>query len=117
VSDERLAIAQVTPFAWEARHEVNEAVARLSDELAGRGHRVLIIAPSHSSALVRESRRAIRAARDNPEALFDGTGEGRPRVLGVGEVLPFSPSRRRATCVERTRSVGAWKVPTLSARE
>jgi glycosyltransferase involved in cell wall biosynthesis len=96
VSDERLAIAQVTPFAWEARHEVNEAVARLSDELAGRGHRVLIIAPSHSSALVRESRRAIRAARDNPEALFDGTGEGRPRVLGVGEVLPFSPSRRRA---------------------
>lgn len=93
---ERLSIAQVTPYAWEARHEVNVAVARLSDELAARGHRVLIIAPSHSPELVRASRRAIRAARDRPEALLDGTGDGRPRVLGVGEVLPFSPSRRRA---------------------
>src|SRR4051812_17478310 len=92
---ERFAIAQVTPFAWEARHEVNDAVARLSDELAARGHRVLIVAPSHSSALVRESRKAIRAAREHPEALLEGTEDG-PRVLGVGEVLPFSPSRHRA---------------------
>ena len=28
-----------------------------------------------------------------------------------------SSTNRRATCVERTRSVGAWKVPTFSARE
>jgi glycosyltransferase involved in cell wall biosynthesis len=91
----RLAIAQVTPYAWEARHEVNRAVAQLSDELAARGHRVLIIAPSQSSALVRESRKAILAARDRPEALLDGT-DGQPRVLGVGEVLPFSPGRGRA---------------------
>ena len=32
---QRLAIAQVTPFAWEAANEVNEYVARVSDELAG----------------------------------------------------------------------------------
>jgi glycosyltransferase involved in cell wall biosynthesis len=93
---ERLAIAQVTPFAWEARHEVNLAVARISEQLAARGHRVLVIAPSQSSALVRESRKAIHAAREQPEALLDGAQDGRYRVLGVGEVLPFSPSRRRA---------------------
>jgi hypothetical protein len=87
-----LAIAQVTPFAWEASGEVNEYVARVSDELAERGHRVLIIAPSHSSGLVRDSRRAIR----NGAASLLEQAEGQPVVLGVGEVLPFSPTRRRA---------------------
>ena len=28
-----------------------------------------------------------------------------------------SSTKRRATCVESTRSLGAWKEPTLSARE
>ena len=95
----RLAIAQVTPFAWEAPHEVNHAVARCAEELARRGHRVVVIAPSTSSALVRESRRAIHAARERPEALLEPAADGRAgngfRVLGVGEVLPFSPARRR----------------------
>jgi predicted metal-dependent phosphoesterase TrpH/glycosyltransferase involved in cell wall biosynthesis len=92
----RLAIAQVTPYAWEAQHGVNRAVARVADELAARGHQVLIVAPSQSSALVRDSRRAIRAAREDPAALLEGTGDGVPRLLGVGEVLPFQPSRKRA---------------------
>jgi glycosyltransferase involved in cell wall biosynthesis len=95
---ERLAIAQVTPYAWETRNAVNRAVTRTAGELAARGHRVLVIAPSQSSALVRESRRAIHAARERPEALLeptDGDAAGY-RVLGVGEVLPFAPSRRRA---------------------
>jgi glycosyltransferase involved in cell wall biosynthesis len=92
VSSKGLAIAQVTPFAWEATNEVNEYVARVSDELARRGHRVLIIAPSESSSLVRDSRRAIRA---RPDSLLAQAQAG-PRVVGVGEVLPFSPTRRRA---------------------
>ena len=87
---ERLAIAQVTPFAWEAPGEVNEYVARVADELAQRGHRVLIVAPSQQTELVRESRRALRA---HPETLLETTT---PLFLGVGEVLPFSPTRRRA---------------------
>ncbi|MGB9185913.1 MAG: glycosyltransferase family 4 protein, partial [Solirubrobacteraceae bacterium] len=87
---ERLTIAQVTPFAWEAAGEVNQYVARVADQLAARGHRVLIIAPSQSSALVRDTRRALRS---DPEKLLEGDG---PRVLVVGEVLPFSPTRRRA---------------------
>jgi glycosyltransferase involved in cell wall biosynthesis len=92
---ERLAIAQVTPFAWEVPHEVNRAVARCAEELARRGHQVVVIAPSTSSALVRESRRAIHAARDRPEALLEPIDGEAYRVLGVGEVLPFSASRRR----------------------
>jgi hypothetical protein len=92
VPTERLAIAQVTPFAWEVGGEVNEYVARVSDELARRGHRVLIIAPSESSSLVRDSRRAIRSRGEELPAEADG----KPLVLGVGEVLPFSPARRRA---------------------
>ena len=88
---EHLAIAQVTPFAWEARNEVNDYVAGVSAELARAGHRVLVIAPSQSGALVRDSRRAIRSS---PESLLDGAEN--PRIVGVGEVLPFAGARRRA---------------------
>jgi predicted metal-dependent phosphoesterase TrpH/glycosyltransferase involved in cell wall biosynthesis len=92
VPAEPLAIAQVTPFAWEAPNEVGEYVAKVSDELAGLGHRILIIAPSQSPALVRDSRRALRG---DPAKLLE-RADGQPLVLGVGEVLPFSPMRRRA---------------------
>jgi predicted metal-dependent phosphoesterase TrpH/glycosyltransferase involved in cell wall biosynthesis len=88
----RLAIAQVTPFAWEAETEVNRHVARISEELSHRGHRVLVIAPSNSADLVRDSRRVLRGS---PEALLEQAGS-EPLVLGVGEVLSFSPARRRA---------------------
>ena len=89
---EQLAIVQVTPFAWEVSGEVNGYVSRVSDELARRGHRVLIMAPSESGALVRETRRTLRKA---PESLL-GRADSGPVVLGVGEVLPFAPARRRA---------------------
>jgi glycosyltransferase involved in cell wall biosynthesis len=52
-----------------------------------------VIAPSESPSLVRDSRRAIRSSG---EALLERAGSGKPLVLGVGEVLPFSPARRRA---------------------
>jgi glycosyltransferase involved in cell wall biosynthesis len=87
-----LAIAQVTPFAWEVRNDVNEYVSRVSEKLAGRGHTVLVIAPSNSAALVKESRRALRSQSNG---LLEGA-DGQPIVLGVGEVLPLSPARRRA---------------------
>jgi glycosyltransferase involved in cell wall biosynthesis len=87
-----LAIAQVTPFAWEADTEVGQYVERVSEELTRRGHRVLIVAPSQSSSLVRETRRLLKSA---PDSLLE-RADGEPVVLGVGEVLPFSPARRRA---------------------
>jgi hypothetical protein len=84
---ERFAIAQVTPHPWEDEHEVGAFVRSLSDELARRGHRMVVLAPSRSPELVRESRRLIRAGD-----FFDP--DGGVRVLGVGELLPLAPSRR-----------------------
>jgi glycosyltransferase involved in cell wall biosynthesis len=92
-----LSLAQVTPFAWEAPHEVNAYVGGLARELAARGHRVLIVAPTQSSDLAQDSRRIIRAAREKPDALFDP--DGGVRVLGVGEVVPFSARGRRAASI------------------
>ena len=86
---EPLSIAQVTPYPWEDRHDVNTFVARVSDELALRGHRVIVVAPSSSRTLVRESRRAVRNASIEP-------APGEVRVLAVGEALPPLPGRRRA---------------------
>ncbi len=83
---ERFAIAHVAPRALEDEHDVGTFASELSRELAERGHRVLLLAPSRSPELVRESRRLIRAAREAPETLFDPGGG--VRVLGVGELLP-----------------------------
>ncbi len=83
---ERFSIAQVTPYAWEQHHEVNRFVERLSDELCARGHRVVVVAPSESRDLIRESRDRIRSAADSPDALFGG--EGCASLLAVGQSLP-----------------------------
>ena len=80
-------IAQVTPWPWEQHHEVNRFVERLSDELSGRGHRVVVVAPSDSRELVHEGRGIVQELRSNPDALF--AEEGCASVLAVGESLPF----------------------------
>ena len=93
---DRLSIAQVTPHPWGTRHEVNEFVARVSDELDARGHRVVVAAPSDSRAAVRESRRAIRAAAERPASVFEppatavraGAEDG-PAVLALGSGIPM----------------------------
>ena len=71
---ERFSIAQVTPYGWEQHHEVNRYVERLSDELCRRGHRVVVVAPSDSRELIRESRARIRRLAREPDAAFDGEG-------------------------------------------
>ena len=84
--EQRFSIAQVTPYAWEQHHEVNRFVEHLSDELCGRGHRVVVVAPSDSRELIRESRARIKRCADDPDAIFDGNGCA--SVLGVGQSLP-----------------------------
>jgi glycosyltransferase involved in cell wall biosynthesis len=96
-----LAIAQVTPYAWESGHEVNGLVARVADELAARGHRVLVVAPADDAAAVRETRSALRAG---PGLLPD---DGRPRVLSVGEALPAGTARRAALPIDVSRTIEA----------
>jgi glycosyltransferase involved in cell wall biosynthesis len=81
-------IAQVSPYPWEDEHEVNAFVRALSAEQAAAGHRVVVLAPSHDPALVRDSRRRIRAGD-----LFADDGV---TVLGVGELLPLAGARRGA---------------------
>ena len=93
---ETFSIAHVTPYPWEAEdNEVNAHVGRVARDLSRRGHRVLVVAPSRSQERVRDSRRALRAARGNPGALLAGTDEGEPRVFAVGEVLDVVPGARR----------------------
>ncbi len=80
---ETFSIAQVTPYAWEEHHEVNRFVERVSDELCGRGHRVVVVTPSESRSLVRESRSIIKNCREDPECVF--AADGCARVLAVGQ--------------------------------
>ena len=100
-----LTIAHATPHPVGSGTEVDRFVERVTAALATRGHRVLTIAPSADGGEVRDSRAALRAARDRPDELFI---EGAPRVLAVGEVLtPFNSSRRGALPVDVTRTIEA----------
>jgi predicted metal-dependent phosphoesterase TrpH len=103
------AIAHVTPYPWEAReNEVNVYVRMVAEELSRRGHRVLILAPSRSQEQVRASRRALRAAREQPHSLLESTDGGEPRVVAVGEVLdvPTGSSRpARALPIDVARTI------------
>src|SRR5271169_5472227 len=94
----RFSIAHVTPYPWEAEdNEVNAHVERVTSELSRRGHRVLVLAPSRSQERVRESRRQLRALRGRPQGLLEGTDQGTPAVIAVGEVLDVASSARRRT--------------------
>jgi predicted metal-dependent phosphoesterase TrpH/glycosyltransferase involved in cell wall biosynthesis len=94
VPSERFTIAQVTPYPWEQHHGVNRFVERLSDELCQRGHRVVVVAPSESRALIRESRTRIARLGSDGDAIF--ADDGCASVLGVGQSMPFPPTRRTA---------------------
>jgi glycosyltransferase involved in cell wall biosynthesis len=101
-------IAQVTPYPWEIQHEVNTYVLGVSTELCRSGQSVVILAPSRSPERVRETRRALRVARERPESLFEGPSGGRseirgPRVLAVGEVLDIAGASRQRAARPRRR--------------
>jgi predicted metal-dependent phosphoesterase TrpH/glycosyltransferase involved in cell wall biosynthesis len=106
VAPEALSIVHVSPHPWGSRHEVNQFIARVCAELANRGHRIAVAAPSGSRAAVRESRRAIAAASaGDGGALFgddwSGTrvgGDGGPPVLALGGAIsmPRGPRPRAA---------------------
>ncbi len=84
-----LTIAQVVPHAWEDDTEVSTYVRSLSESLAARGHRVLVVCPSRDG-------RAVRAAR---KLITTGAELGKPgevTVLPIAEaVAPASNGERR----------------------
>ncbi|HEY2398481.1 MAG TPA: glycosyltransferase [Solirubrobacteraceae bacterium] len=98
MSEERFAIAHVTPYPWEAQeNEVNLHVRQVAGRLSRSGHRVLVLAPSRSQERVRSSRKALRAARGRPQSLLEGSDGGEPNVIAVGEVLDVGGGARRRT--------------------
>jgi glycosyltransferase involved in cell wall biosynthesis len=100
------AIAHVTPFPWEDGHEVNLHVARVADELAARGHAVLIVAPSRSSARVSDGRRAVRAgivpAAGTVEVIAVGEAMGQTLSGRSRATLPIDVSRTIEQLVDQT---------------
>ncbi len=114
--DESFSIAQVTPYGWEEPRETNTYVRRLSQELALLGHGVVVVAPSSSRKLIRESRALIRKAQAAARAAAKAAGgdaasaaaakaarkvllspRGEMRVLAVGQAIPFPPARLGGT--------------------
>jgi hypothetical protein len=100
VSDQRFAIAQVTPYPWEQGHDVNRYVECVAGELRERGHRVVVVAPSDSRGLIRDGRaRVRRVVAGDQEALFDGD------VLAVGQSLPFRRGRAVSLPIDVSRTL------------
>ncbi|MFT4049599.1 MAG: glycosyltransferase [Solirubrobacterales bacterium] len=95
----KLRIAQVTPYAIEDERETNRYVIGLSKALQQRGHEVVIIAPSHSRKLVKESRAKIKSAAKagSLDGVFDRRTTDGPPVLGIGAALPFPPAKLGGT--------------------
>lgn len=100
VGAELFRIAQVTPYPWEHDHEVNRWVDRVSAELAGRGHRVLIVAPSDSPELVRAGRKRIAALAAGADPL-----DAPVTLLAVGHSIPFRRGGSVALPVDVSRKI------------
>jgi glycosyltransferase involved in cell wall biosynthesis len=100
-------IAHVSPHPWETGGELCEYIDAVSQELAARGHRILIVAPSQSPRLAAASRRALRDAREDPDRLWNA--DGSPALFAAGEVLSVggegSPRRNAGVPVDVARTV------------
>jgi hypothetical protein len=105
-SADPLAIAQVTPYPLDSAHPVTAHVRRLADELAARGHRVVVLGPSRDALQVAATQRRLQ---DAPQALLPEPGD-EPAVLAVGSApirgaaIPGT-GRVPALAVDATRAV------------
>ncbi len=69
-------------------------VRRVCEELAARGHRVVVVAPSESRELISRSRAVVARCVDDHEAAF-AAEPGTVAVLAAGQALPVAASRGR----------------------
>jgi predicted metal-dependent phosphoesterase TrpH len=82
-----LTICIVSPYALAGGHPVAEHVRNEATGLAGRGHRVTVLAPSASSQSLRSGRRRLRAlAAGDRDALQALPGE--PLAVAIGPAVP-----------------------------
>jgi predicted metal-dependent phosphoesterase TrpH/glycosyltransferase involved in cell wall biosynthesis len=76
----------VTPFAWSQPHAVNDHVAGAAEELRGRGHEVVVLAPSGRATDLAAGRRALKQLGRNGTPLED--------VVALGPAVPISRKSR-----------------------
>ncbi len=76
----------VTPFAWSQPHAVNDHVAGAAEELRGRGHEVVVLAPSGRATDLAAGRRALKQLGRNGTPLED--------VVALGPAVPLSRKSR-----------------------
>lgn len=93
-----LTIVQLLPYAWEDDTEAGGYVRALAAELAGRGHRLLIAAPSRDDRAVRSARRKVAG-----EASLGTAGE--VTLLPLGEA--FGVGGRATIPIDVSRTVEA----------
>ncbi len=97
-----LTIVQLLPYAWEDDTEAGNHVRALSAELAGRGHRLLIAAPSRDDRAVRAARRKVAG-----DAALGAAGEvtllplGEAFGVGGRATIPIDVSRTAEALLSR----------------
>ncbi|MBN8866659.1 MAG: glycosyltransferase [Solirubrobacterales bacterium] len=95
-----LSIVQFTPFPVSERGGLNEYTRRVSEELARRGHSVLIAAPSGGRQAIAETKAALAALPDDPDALFAPGEEPRVLSMGGGVKIPRAGKRQAPVSVD-----------------
>ena len=98
-----LTVVHVVPHPWEDDTEVGAYVRPLTEGLAARGHRVLVVCPSRDAAAVRRTRRQIAAGEDLGPF-------GAVTVLPVAEAIAGGTSgesrgRRASLPIDVTRTI------------
>lgn len=89
-----LSIVHFTPFPWSEQGGINDYTRRVSEELARRGHSVLVAAPSGGRGGVAETKQALSGLAEDADALF-APGE-EPRVLSMGGGVKLPRGKRQA---------------------
>jgi len=102
-----LSIVQFTPFPATERGGVNEYTRRVSEELARRGHSVVVAAPSGGRGGVAETKRVLAGLAEDPDALFAPGEEPRLLSMGGGVKLPRTGRRQAPVSVDMGNRIEA----------
>ncbi|MCB0858768.1 MAG: glycosyltransferase [Solirubrobacterales bacterium] len=102
-----LSIVQFTPFPWSEQGGLNDYTRRVSDELARRGHSVVIAAPSGGRGGVAETKEALSGLSDDPDALFAPGEEPRVLSMGGGVKIPRTGKRQAPVSVDMGKRIEA----------